>query len=62
MQEMQEAQVQSLGRAHPLEAETATQVFLPGKNPMNREACRATLHVVTKASDTTERLSTRKRW
>ena len=37
MPEIQETQVQSLGRAHPLKKEMATHHFLPG-NPMDRGA------------------------
>ena len=56
---MQEIQVQSLGWEDPLEKEMATHSsILAWRIPMDREAWWATVHEVTKQSDTTERLST----
>ena len=51
--------VQSLGWEGPLEEEVATHSsILTCKNPMDRGAWQATVHGVTKESDTTEQLST----
>ena len=47
---MQETQVRSLGREDPLEEEMATYSSILGeKNPMDRGAWRATVHVVAKS-------------
>ena len=46
MQEMQETQVQSLGREDPLEEEMVTHSCL--ENPMNKGAWRATAHRVAR--------------
>ena len=55
----QEMWVQSLGWEGPLEEEVATHSsILTCKNPMDRGAWQATVHGVTKESDTTEQLST----
>ena len=58
MRETLEKQVQSLGREDPLEEETATHSsILAWANPTDRGAWWATVHGVTKGSDTTDRLS-----
>ena len=55
---MQETWVQSLGQEYPLEKETATHSsILAWRIPMDRGAWRATVHRVTKESDTTEQLN-----
>ena len=60
MQETLEKQVQSLGREDPLEEETATHSsILAWANPTDRGAWWATVHGVTKGSDTTERAQDR---
>ena len=47
---MWEIQVQSLGWEDPLEKEVATlSSILAGENPMDRGACWATVHGVTKS-------------
>ena len=47
-------QVQSLGQEDPLEKEMATHSsILAWRIPLDREAWRATVHGVTKESDTT---------
>ena len=47
---MQETGVQSLGQEDPLEKEMATHTSIVAwKNPMDGEACRATVHGVTKS-------------
>ena len=54
MQEMQETWVQSLGLQVPLEKEMATNSsILAWENPMDRGARQATVHGVTKESNTT---------
>ena len=56
---VQEPWVQSLGWEGPPEEEVAAHsCILTCKNPMDRGACQATVHGVTKESDTTELLST----
>ena len=55
---MQETQVQSLGWEDALEKETAAHSsVLAWKNPMDREAWRATVHSVTKSQTRLKRLS-----
>ena len=55
---MQETQVWSLAWEDPLEKEMATySCILTWKNPMDREAWRATVHGITKELDTTEWLN-----
>ena len=50
MHETQETQVQSLGQEDPLEKETATHSsILAWRIPMDRGACRATVHRVAKS-------------
>ena len=53
MQETQKMQVRFLGRENPLEEEMVTcSSILAGKNPMDRRAQWATVHGVTKMSQT----------
>ena len=55
MQETQEIQVQSLGWEDSLEWGMGTQLqYSSLGNPMDRGVLRATVHRVTKESDTTE--------
>ena len=49
---MQETQVPSLGRENPMEKETATHSSILG-NPVDRGAWQASVHGVTKESDST---------
>ena len=62
MQEMQETQVQSLGREGPLEEEMAphSSILAWKKNPMDKGAWWSIGHGVAKESDTTERLNSDK--
>ena len=58
MRETQETWVQSLGQEDSLEEEMATHSsILCRENPMDKEAWWATVHSVSKESDTTEQLS-----
>ena len=58
MQEPQETWVQSLGWEDPLEEKTATHSsILAWENPMDRGNWWATVHGVTKESDTTKQLN-----
>ena len=50
---MQETQVRSLGLEDPLEWETAIHSSSCLGNPIDRGAWRATIHEITKESDTT---------
>ena len=55
---MQETQVQSLGQEDPLEKGMATHSsILAWRIPMDRGAWWATVHRVSKESDTTQRLN-----
>ena len=62
MQETQETQVQSLAQEEPLEKEMTTHASNSCLgSPMDREAWWATVHGVTKESDTAEHTHTRMR-
>ena len=55
---MQETRVQSLGQEDPLEEEMTTHFsILAWRIPMDRGAWWATVHRVSKESDTTQRLN-----